>query len=119
MIHLITEEECEAIKKAEKATSNKRAAQRLKVLMLQYEGKSNPEISEKLDLSADRIRHMVSEFKVSPHILAGMPLWFRRKIVLKNPREITGIQTQSALKLHYTNSMITRSAASPRRGPSL
>ena len=119
MIYWITKEEHEAIKKAEKVTRNKRVAQRLKVLMLRYEGKSNPEISEKLDLSADRIRHMVSEFKVSPHNCAMIPLYFRRKIVLKNPREITGIQTQSALKLHYTNSMITRSAASPRRGPSL
>jgi len=63
MFYRITEEEYEAIKKAEKATTNKRVSQRLKVLMLRYEGKSNPEISEKLDLSTDRISHLVSEYK--------------------------------------------------------
>ncbi len=63
MSYRITEEEYEAIKKAEKATTNKRVSQRLKVLMLRYEGKSNPEISEKLDLSTDRISHLISEFK--------------------------------------------------------
>ncbi len=63
MMYRITEEEYEAIKKAEKETRNKRVAQRLKVLMLRYEGKSNPEISEKLDLSTDRISHLVSEYK--------------------------------------------------------
>ena len=63
MFYRITEEEYEAIKKAEKATTNKRVSQRLKVLMLRYEGKSNPEISEKLDLSTDRISHLISEFK--------------------------------------------------------
>ncbi len=63
MFYRITEEEYEAIKKAEKATTNKRISQRLKVLMLRYEGKSNPEISEKLDLSTDRISHLISEFK--------------------------------------------------------
>ena len=63
MFYRITEEEYEAIKKAEKATTNKRISQRLKVLMLRYEGKSNPEISEKLDLSTDRISHLVSEYK--------------------------------------------------------
>ena len=31
--------------------------------MLRYENKSNPEISEKLDISTDRISHLVSEFK--------------------------------------------------------
>ena len=63
MSYRIKEEEHEAIKKAEKATTNKRVSQRLKVLMLRYEGKSNPEISEKLDLSTDRISHLISEFK--------------------------------------------------------
>ncbi len=63
MSYRIKEEEYEAIKKAEKATTNKRVSQRLKVLMLRYEGKSNPEISEKLDLSTDRISHLISEFK--------------------------------------------------------
>lgn len=63
MFYRITEEEYEVIKKAEKATTNKRISQRLKVLMLRYEGKSNPEISEKLDLSTDRISHLISEFK--------------------------------------------------------
>ena len=63
MFYRITEEEYEAIKKAEKATTNKRVSQRLKVLMLRYEGKSNPEISKKLDLSMDRISHLISEFK--------------------------------------------------------
>ncbi len=63
MIYRITEEEYEAIRQAEKATTNKRVSQRLKVLMLRYEGKSNLEISEKLDLSTDRISHLVSEYK--------------------------------------------------------
>ena len=63
MFYRITEEEYEAIKKAEKATTNKRVSQRLKVLMLRYERKSNPEISEKLGLSTDRISHLISEFK--------------------------------------------------------
>ena len=63
MSYRIKKEEYEAIKKAEKATTNKRVSQRLKVLMLRYEGKSNPEISEKLDLSTDRISHLISEFK--------------------------------------------------------
>ena len=31
--------------------------------MLRYEGKSNPEIAEKLDISTDRISHLVSQFK--------------------------------------------------------
>lgn len=59
----ITEEEYEKIKDAEKGTKDKRISKRLKVLMLRYEGKSNSEIAEKLDLSIDRISHLVSEFK--------------------------------------------------------
>ena len=34
MLYRITEEECEAIKKAEKVTTNKRISQRLKVLIV-------------------------------------------------------------------------------------
>ena len=31
--------------------------------MLRYEGKKNPEIAEKLDISTDRISHIVSQYK--------------------------------------------------------
>ena len=55
MAYRITEEEYEEIKAAEKKTKDKRQSRQLKVLMLRYEGKSNPEISEKLDISTDRI----------------------------------------------------------------
>ena len=63
MAYRITEEEYEEIKAAEKKTKDKRQSRQLKVLMLRYEGKSNPEISEKLDISTDRISHLISEFK--------------------------------------------------------
>ena len=63
MAYRITEEEYEQIKAAEKATKEKVLSRQLKVLMLRYEGKSNPEIAEKLDISTDRISHVVSEFK--------------------------------------------------------
>ncbi len=63
MAYQITKEEYEEIKAAEKKTKDKRVSIRLKVLMLRYENKSNPEISEKLDISTDRISHLVSEFK--------------------------------------------------------
>ena len=63
MAYRISGEEYEAISQAEKRIQNKRISKRLKVLMLRYEGKSNPEISEKLDISTDRISHLISEFK--------------------------------------------------------
>ena len=31
--------------------------------MLRYEGKSNPEIAAKLDISTDRLSHLISEYK--------------------------------------------------------
>ena len=63
MAYRITKEEYEQIKAAEKRTQDKRISRQLKVLMLRYEGKSNPEIAEKLDISTDRISHLVSQFK--------------------------------------------------------
>ena len=63
MAYRITKEEYERIKAAEKATQDKRLSRQLKVLMLRYEGKSNPEIAQKLDISTDRISHLVSQFK--------------------------------------------------------
>lgn len=63
MAYRITKEEYEQIKAAEKATKDKRISRQLRVLMLRYEGKSNPEIAEKLDISTDRISHIVSQFK--------------------------------------------------------
>ena len=63
MAYRISEAEYEQIKAAEKSTKDKRLSRQLKVLMLRYEGKSNPEIAEKLDISTDRISHLVSQFK--------------------------------------------------------
>ena len=63
MAYRISKEEYEQIKAAEKRTQDKRLSRQLKVLMLRYEGKSNPEIAEKLDISIDRISHLVSQFK--------------------------------------------------------
>ena len=63
MAYRITKEEYERIKDAEKKTKDKRISKKLMVLMLRYEGKSNPEISDKLDISTDRISHLISEFK--------------------------------------------------------
>ena len=63
MAYQITKEEYERIKAAEKGTQDKRLSRQLKVLMLRYEGKSNPEIAQKLDISTDRISHLVSQFK--------------------------------------------------------
>ena len=63
MAYQITKEEYEGIKAAEKGTKDKRLSRQLKVLMLRYEGKSNSEIARKLDISTDRISHLVSQFK--------------------------------------------------------
>ena len=63
MAYQITKEEYEGIRDAEKKTKDKRISKKLMVLMLRYEGKSNPEIAEKLDISTDRISHLVSQFK--------------------------------------------------------
>ena len=63
MAYQITKEEYEQIKGAEKATKDKRVSRQLKVLMMRFEGKSNPEIAKKLDISTDRISHIVSQFK--------------------------------------------------------
>ena len=63
MAYRITEEEYQAIKAKEKETKNKQISKKLKVLMLRYEGKSNQEIAEKLDMSSDRISHLISEYK--------------------------------------------------------
>ena len=63
MAYRITKEEYERIRDAEKKTHDKRISKKLMVLMLRYERKSNPEISEKLDISTDRISHLISEYK--------------------------------------------------------
>ena len=55
MAYQISEEEYQEIKAREKETRDKRISKRLKVLMLRYEGKSNPEIAAKLDISTDRL----------------------------------------------------------------
>ena len=59
----VTKEEYEQIQAAEKGTKDKRLSRQLKALMLRYEGKKNPEIAEKLDISTDRISHIVSQYK--------------------------------------------------------
>jgi transposase len=63
MAYRITKEEYEQIQAAEKGTKDKRLSRQLKALMLRYEGKKNPEIAEKLDISTDRISHIVSQYK--------------------------------------------------------
>lgn len=63
MAYHITETEYKAIAEKEKKTRDKRISKRLKVLMLRYEGKSNPEIAAKLDISTDRLSHLISEYK--------------------------------------------------------
>ena len=63
MAYQISEEEYQEIKAKEKETRDKRVSKRLKVLMLRYEGKSNSEIATKLDISTDRLSHLISEYK--------------------------------------------------------
>ena len=49
MAYRITGEEYKEIVIREKQTRDKRISKRLRVLMLRYEGKSNPEIAAKLE----------------------------------------------------------------------
>ena len=63
MAYQITEEEYKEIVLREKQTRDKRISKRLRVLMLRYEGKSKPEIAAKLDISTDRLSHLISEYK--------------------------------------------------------
>lgn len=63
MAYQISEEEYQEIKAKEKETRDKRVSKRLKVLMLRYEGKSNSEIATKLDISTDRLSHLISKYK--------------------------------------------------------
>lgn len=63
MRYEITKSEYEVVVRAEKATQNKRIAQRLRVIRLRYEGYTNKEIGEMVDLHKDRVSHIVSEFK--------------------------------------------------------
>ena len=58
----IQSDEYEQIIAAEKQTKDKRLSRQVKVLMLRYEGKTNPDIAKKLDISAYRISHLVSAF---------------------------------------------------------
>ena len=62
MAYHITEAEYKEIVE-KKETWDKRISKRLKVLMLRYEGKRNPEIAAKLDISTDRLSHLSSEYK--------------------------------------------------------
>lgn len=59
----ITEEEYSAVQKRAKENQNKRIDKKLQVIMMRYEGKSNKEIHEKLDLSIKRISELCGEFK--------------------------------------------------------
>jgi transposase len=61
--HIIITEEYEAVKEAEKATTLKRVSNRLKVIMLRYEGLKDWEIGEKLGYSRKRISQLCAEFK--------------------------------------------------------
>ena len=63
MAYQITEEEYKEIVLREKQTRDKRISKRLRVLMLRYERKSNPEIAAKLDISTDWLSHLISEYK--------------------------------------------------------
>lgn len=59
----ITEEEYQAVIKAERKTRDKRISKRLQVVKLRYEGMGNSEIAKKLDFSSGRVSHLISEFK--------------------------------------------------------
>ena len=60
--HEITKEEYEQICKLEKGTKDKKISQKLQVLMLRYEGKSNTEIAERVRLSQARVAHLFCEY---------------------------------------------------------
>jgi transposase len=61
--HIITAEEYEAVKEAEKATNLKRVSNRLKVIMLRYEGLKDEEIGKALKYNPKRVSQLCAEFK--------------------------------------------------------
>jgi hypothetical protein len=60
---IITDEEYQAVKEAAKANQNKRLDKKLQAIMMRYEGKSNEEIHQKLDITAKGISVMICKFK--------------------------------------------------------
>ncbi|MBR1444065.1 MAG: winged helix-turn-helix domain-containing protein [Firmicutes bacterium] len=60
---IITEEEYNKVKIAEKNTKDKRISRRLKVIQYSYEGLTNKAISEKLDYNEAYITQILKKFK--------------------------------------------------------
>ena len=60
---IITEEEYNSVKIAEKNTKDKRISRRLKVIQYSYEGMTNKAISEKLDYSESYVPRLLKKFK--------------------------------------------------------
>ncbi len=60
---IITEEEYNKVKIAEKNTKDKKISRRLKVIQYSYEGLTNKEISEKLDYNESYITQILKKFK--------------------------------------------------------
>lgn len=61
--HIITAEEYEAVKTAEKATKLKRVSKKLQVIIMRYEGMKDIEIAEKLGYHRKRVSQLCAEFK--------------------------------------------------------
>ena len=61
--HIITKPEYEAAKAMAKVNKDKKTDQRLQVVILRYEGKTDSEIAEKLDYHRKRISQLCAEFK--------------------------------------------------------
>lgn len=61
--HVISRAEYEAVVEAKKRTQNKYVARKLRVIQLRYEGKSNSEIAETVELTMDRVCRLIGEFK--------------------------------------------------------
>lgn len=59
----ISEEEYQAILKAEKETHDKRQSKKLQILILRYKGKTNTEVAEIMGLSSARIRGIIKEYE--------------------------------------------------------
>ena len=59
----ISEAEYEAIKAAEKATKAKRTSQRLRIMMMQYEGKSAAETAKKLGINRSSVYRQYKRYE--------------------------------------------------------
>lgn len=59
----ITQEEYNAIEKAEKQTKSKRLSRKLKVLLYRYKGSSPEETSKQVGLSKSQVNRLVSEYE--------------------------------------------------------